>query len=429
MFYEEWIKSAIRILLTKSSRFKLVNEIPDIESALSGIQSLGLYLHIPFCRQICPYCPYNKVLYQEELARQYVNAVLREIKIYAGIVGEKPVTSFYIGGGTPTTLLGIGMDTILERIYCAFNMECEIHMESHPNDLTDRNLNEIQQLNVRHLSIGVEALQEHHLKTLQRPYTVQQVKEAVARAVERDFVCVNSDFIFALPGQTYNEIEEAGHTLVDLGVDQIAAYPLFQFPYTRWADIAKRRNFKKVGLLQRRKMLSILERIFYDSGYQRSSVWAFTKPKVPKYCSVTVPLYIGLGASGGSYLPDVLYFNTFNVKAYIQALRNGRLPIALSMNLSRAMQMAGWLYWRIYETAFLRSDFRVRFGEEFDRVYRGYTRIFSMFGLLKENGERIVLSDRGAYWLHVIQDLFSIDYISKLWAISGEDPWPKCVQL
>jgi len=136
-----------------------------------------------------------------------------------------------------------------------------------------------------------------------------------------------------------------------------------------------------------------------------------------------------LGASGGSYLTDVLYFNTFNVEAYIQALMDGRLPIALSMDLSRAMQMAGWLYWRIYETDFVRSEFHNRFGEEYDRVYGVYTWLFSKLGMLKENDDRIVLSDRGAYWLHVLQDIFSINYISKLWGISRLEPWPESVSL
>jgi coproporphyrinogen III oxidase-like Fe-S oxidoreductase len=429
MMYKKLIRHVMNILLTNSSNFRLINKVPEIGRKVNGIDSVGLYLHIPFCRQICPYCPYNKVVFKEELAKRYVNAVLKEIEIYASIVGEKPITSFYIGGGTPTTLLGKGIDTILERIYDAFNMQCEIHMESHPNYLSDHNLDLIHELKVEHLSIGVEALQDRHLNSLHRPYSVEYVKDAVRRAVSREFTCVNADFIFALPGQTYSEIDEAGHTLIDLGVDQIAAYPLFRFPYTRWAEIAKKNNFNRVGLFKRRKMLSILESIFYDAGYRRTSVWAFTKPGVPKYCSVTVPLYIGLGASGGSYLPDVLYFNTFNVEAYIQALMNGRLPIALSMNLSRAMQMAGWWYWRIYETDFVRSEFRDRFAEDYDRVFGVYTWLFSKLGMLKENDDRIVLSDRGAYWLHVLQDIFSINYISKLWGISGLEPWPESVSL
>ncbi len=71
------------------------------------------------------------------------------------------------------------------------------------------------------------------------------------------------------------------------------------------------------------------------SGLNRQSVvWAFTRPGVPKYCSVTVPLYIGLGASGGSYLKDVFYLNTFHVAEYISALEDGKMPIAVSLDLS-----------------------------------------------------------------------------------------------
>jgi oxygen-independent coproporphyrinogen-3 oxidase len=93
------------------------------------------------------------------------------------------------------------------------------------------------------------------------------------------------------------------------------------------------------------------------------------------------------------------------------------------------MQMAGWLYWRIYETRFRKSDFRKRFGEDFDRVYGFFTRIFATLGLLSDEGDEVELNDRGAYWLHALQDLFSIDYVSKLWGISKQDPWPKRVVL
>lgn len=177
-------------------------------------------------------------------------------------------------------------------------------------------------------------------------------------------------------------------------------------------------------------MLGILEKIFYDAGFERTSVWAFTRPGVPKYCSVTVPLYVGLGASGGSYLKDVFYLNTFNVREYIRALENGRMPIALSLDLTENMQMAGWLYWRIYETRFKRSDFQKRFGKESDRVYGKYIKLFSLLGFLKkDDGDEITLSDNGTYWLHVLQDLFSIEYISQLWGTSKQEPWPEKVVL
>jgi len=429
MWLEGFLRTQLRRSLTKESYVALENKTPLLESRFQGIDGFGLYLHIPFCRQICPYCPYNKEIYHPEVAERYANAVKKEIDIYSELIGNRPVTSFYIGGGTPTTMLYSGLEKILEHVYKAFNMQCGIHLESHPNDLSLDNLNAIISMGVEHLSIGVEALQDHHLKVLHRPYTIEQVKAAIERALGKGFKCVNADIIFALPNQTHSEVQQAGHLLVEMGVDQIAAYPLFKFSYTNWAQTAKEKNYKSANIFRRRKMLGILEGTFYDAGFERTSVWAFTRPGVPKYCSVTVPLYVGLGASGGSYLKDVFYLNTFNVQEYIRALESGRMPIALSLDLTEKMQMAGWLYWRIYETRFKRSDFKKRFGKEFDKVYGKYMRSLSLLGLLKDDGDEIVLSDNGTYWLHVLQDLFSIEYISKLWGTSKQEPWPQKVVL
>ncbi len=420
-------RSQLKRLLVGGAELALERKVPALRDRLQSIDEFGLYLHIPFCRQICPYCPYNKELYDAEVAQRYTRAVMCEVDIYAAVLGAKPVTSFYVGGGTPTTMLHNGLPQILEHIYGSFNMQCDIHMESHPNDLSQENLNAILSLGVKHLSTGMEAVQDHHLRALHRPYTAEEGRAAVLRAVDSGFQCVNADIIFALPQQTYAEVQEAGQALVAMGVDQVAAYPLFQFPYTRWQQLHG--NERGFSLWQKRRMLRILEGIFYDAGFERTSVWAFTRRGVPKYCSVTVPLYIGLGASGGSYLRDVFYLNTFNVGEYIQALEQGNLPIALSLPLSERMQMAGWLYWRVYETRFKRSDFYRRFGKAFDRAYGRYIRLLSRVGLLRDHGDEVVLSDSGAYWLHVLQDLFSIDYISKLWGTSKQDPWPARVIL
>jgi coproporphyrinogen III oxidase-like Fe-S oxidoreductase len=433
MSFVAFSRNQIRKLLTKESNMILENKIPAYESLerkFQDIREFGLYLHIPFCRQICPYCPYNKEIYQPELAEMYTRAVKKEIDFYSGLFDDKPVTSFYIGGGTPTTMLHSGLDNILEHIFKNFNMQCDIHMESHPNDLSSDNLNTIRSLNVANLSTGVEALQDKDLKILNRPYNTKEVKEAVERAVNKGFTCFNVDFIFALPNQTYGELEQAGRELVEMGIDQVAAYPLWRFPYTKMGESAKRGNYNIQNILKRRKMLHILEDIFYDKKYERTSVWAFTKEGIPKYCSVTVPLYVGLGASGGSYLRDIFYLNTFNVAEYIKRLENGRVPIALSLDLSERMQMAWWIYWRVYETRFKRSDFRKRFGREFNGIYGKYIKLFSLLGLIKkDDGNEVALSDKGTFGLHALEDLFSLDYISKLWGTSKQEPWPEKVVL
>ncbi len=214
-----------------------------------------------------------------------------------------------------------------------------------------------------------------------------------------------------------------------MGVDQVAAYPLFRFPYTVMGGNGKADNYGLATIFRRRRMLRVLEEVFYGAGFERTSVWAFTKSGAPRYCSVTVPLYLGLGASGGSYLRDAFYLNTFNVAEYIRAMEDRGTAIALSLDLSEGMQMAGWLYWRIYETRFGKTDFRRRFGQDFDSVYGRYLRPLRLFGLLRDDGERIVLTDKGSYWLHALEDLFSIEYVSRLWGTSKQEPWPQRVLL
>jgi oxygen-independent coproporphyrinogen-3 oxidase len=214
-----------------------------------------------------------------------------------------------------------------------------------------------------------------------------------------------------------------------MGVDQIAAYPLFRFPYTKMGGNSEESNYNISTVLRRRKMLSILEDTFYDAGFERTSVWAFTKKGVPKYCSVTVPLYVGLGASGGTYLKDIFYLNTFSVSEYINAVENERMPIALSVDLSENMQIAGWLYWRIYETRFKRSDFRERFYKDLDGDYGKFLKVLGWIDFLRDDGDQIVLTDKGTYWLHALEDILAIDYVSKLWGTSKQDPWPTEVVL
>jgi len=428
MRWQALVRRQLKRMLGLRGHAVLERKTPALDDMFQGIDELGLYLHVPFCRQICPYCPYSKTIYRPQLAQAYAQAVEREIELYSRLVGDRPITSFYIGGGTPTTMLLNGLPSILEHVSRSFNMRCSIHMESHPNDLSARNIMAVKALGVEHLSIGVEALQDHHLRSLHRPYSVAQARGAVERAVEAGFTCVNTDMMFALPNQNYREVEEAAASLLNWGVDQIAAYPLFTFPYTDWSHVSNG-DRARFSLFLRRRMLSILEAVFYGAGFRRTSVWAFTRRDVPKYCSVTVPVYLGLGASGSSYLRDAFHVNTFSVPEYIRALRDSRLPIALSLTLSENMQMAGWLYWRVYETRFRISDFRKRFGRELNSVYGPWLDLMEALGLLCRVADEAVLSDRGAYWLHALQDLFSIDYISRLWGTSRTDPWPLRVVL
>jgi hypothetical protein len=109
-------------LLTGERAVVFTNRVPsaaELRPRLEGLDAVGLYLHIPFCERICPYCPYNKELYSADLARRYAAAVGAEADFYAGLLGRKPVTSLYIGGGTPTTMLDSGLDGMVGHLRCS----------------------------------------------------------------------------------------------------------------------------------------------------------------------------------------------------------------------------------------------------------------------------------------------------------------------
>jgi len=426
------IRKKISRQFTGHQEIEFQNIIPDEDLIVRNILELdkiGLYLHIPFCNQICPYCPYNKEIFREDVALQYSKAVINEVGKYAGLVAGKNISSFYIGGGTPTSMLGKGLEDILSAVYKHFNMQCSIHIESHPNHLSNANLNTLKALGVKYLSVGIEALQDRHLEVLKRPYKANTVKTIVERAVGKAFECINVDYIFDLPGQTIAEVEQATCDMVKLGVHQAATYPMFRFPYTRFGrEVTQKRN-AVATMFRRRKFLKVIEDILYSSGFERSSVWAFTRKGTEKYCSVTVPSYLGLGASGGSYLKNIFYVNTFSAEEYIKAIENKNSTIALSINLSEKAQMAGWLYWRIYETKFRKSDFLQRFNQCFDKEYGTYMKLLNKIGFLNNGHDLISLTDKGTYWIHAFEDFFSINYINKLWGTSVANPWPEQVVL
>lgn len=429
---ERLLRSALLRLATgeRDIRFRRYSPSPEaLRERFAGTGPLGVYLHIPFCERICPYCPYNKELFREDLARRYAEAAAKEIGIYAGILRGVEIASFYVGGGTPTTMLRCGLPDLIDAVRTTLGARCGVHMESHPNHLTEENLRTIKAMDVKHLSIGIESLNDEQLRALGRTYNAASARDAVQRAVSAGFVCLNVDIMFGLPGQTCDELAQTARALIDLGVDQVAAYPIFLFPYTRMGRENGSANHGLARSLARRRMLRVLERIFYAAGYERSSVWAFTRRGVPRYCSVTVPAYVGFGASGGTYLRDVFYVNTFGVSEYVEAIDEGRLPIALAVDLTDKMQRAGWLYWRIYETRFSKRAYRDRFGEDIDTAYGGLLRLLRLLGLLRIDQDRISLTDRGAFWLHAGEDILSIDYISRLWGEARRNHWPEAVQL
>ncbi len=118
----------------------------DFEDAES-IENLGIYIHIPFCKNSCPYCPYNKIKYDEKLVKPFVDAIIKEIVMYGEKLEGKEINSIYIGGGTPTNIIN-EMNIILKEIRKWFKIKGDICIETNPIDISKENLTKLKEFGI-----------------------------------------------------------------------------------------------------------------------------------------------------------------------------------------------------------------------------------------------------------------------------------------
>jgi len=168
-------------------------------------ESLNLYIHIPFCNNLCPYCPYFKVKYDPRTVPAYVDAMLKEIDIYHKLFGKSDISSIYIGGGTPTLLID-ELGAICRSLGKNFSIKGDVCIETNPEDITPELVEKLKNNNVTLVSVGAQSFLGKHLQFIGRNYPPSAVDGAMQQLLKANFKSVNIDLLFALPGQTEKDV-------------------------------------------------------------------------------------------------------------------------------------------------------------------------------------------------------------------------------
>ena len=196
------ITNLTRMWLTRSIKPFIFRNEYDQVLPYEDCQNLGLYVHIPFCQQLCSFCPYCKELYSEEKCNRYLDALLQEIHMVGG-QQKKQATSLYFGGGTPA-LVAERLKEIITALGAHFTITQGIGVELHPDNVTVPVLRTLRDAGVTKLSIGVQSFQQKYQSILGRTaIDMYAMAEALA---EVPFETVSMDFIFALPGQSFEDL-------------------------------------------------------------------------------------------------------------------------------------------------------------------------------------------------------------------------------
>jgi len=391
-------------------------------------EKTGLYIHIPFCKNSCPYCPYIKTKYNVEQAKEYKKALIKEIELYYKKFGGGSFTSLYFGGGTPTLMIN-EIDDILNHLYKYFSIQGNIAIETSPIDIDKTILLKLKSQGFNLISLGIQSFNDKYLTIIGRKYNSQKAINSINDTLNIGFESVNIDLIFAINNQTIHDLENDLNTTVSFNVDQVTCYPLFTFPYT---EIGKIRNLNKIKLpnqKKRKQLYYFMNSFFEKKGYTRTNVWSFSKNHNNNYSSVTRDYYLGLGASSGSYNGQTFYFNTFSIAEYIQTL-NSKLPISIAMQVSKKLEKNFWFYWQLYTTLINKNSYQELFNSKVEKDFAFILKLFKRLNYIENEDSSIIkLNTKGAHWIHLIQNYYALNYVNKIWTVSKRKAWPEKIIL
>ncbi len=387
-----------------------------------AINETNLYIHIPFCRHLCPYCPYNKIEFDKTLIAPYFEALKQETnKILNVSNSPKIINSIYIGGGSPA-IVAKELSEYLDYLRKIINPG-EICIELNPLDCSEENITILKKAGITQISLGVQSFNSKFLNFIGRKYDEQIIDAAIKTVKKAQFKSINIDIMFALSDQTGKELVSDLQKAILYDVDQVTNYPLFTFPYTSIGKYLKIKKVKMPDLGTRKKLYNLVYDFFTENNYQPVSVWSFVKGNKPKYSSVTRDNYIGLGAGAGTHADNGFYLNTFDVLTYISRCSEGRFPTALCLNFTEEANNYFRLYWKFYEgiinLEYIRQSFknslRIRF------LVSAIVRL--KLGYIENN--HLIMNKKGYFWIHLAQNHYSLSYINKIWSKAMKEPFPK----
>ncbi len=373
-------------MLNRIANRRLANSFSKIKFTFSNIDwneirtdHVGIYIHVPFCEQLCAFCPFHKVVYRKELKDLYLKAIEKEIRT-RGVEGK--VEWVYIGGGTPNLLSPKEIGRILNALHEHVDL-ANIGMEGNPLQFTPEYLQQVRELGVEKLSTGVESLKPDTLQLVNRAKADEAHIQSVVDLAKELGLTVNVDLMVGLPKQSPEDFLFDVNRIGVINPQQITTYPFMEIPGVRVAPE-----------MDSRSMFDLIEeagQILDGHGYFRENVWVFSKTK-KIYDSARDELvidYLGFGAAAFSKVGGLQMVNP-PLALYLHTIQNGKAK-AFRTTVDENSE-----YWRkfAHELYNLRLDPKVI--QEMPRSIKFVLSLLKLAGNVKGNE----VTKRGRFFVH-----------------------------
>jgi oxygen-independent coproporphyrinogen-3 oxidase len=306
---------------------------------------ISLYIHLPFCESLCTYCGCNKKITTNHSVEEiYIEAVLKEWKLYSELIDEPPVIrELHLGGGTPTFFSPQNLNKLLEDIFksSVIHPDHEFSIEGHPSNTTEAHLKTLRDLGFRRISLGVQDNDPTVQKIINRIQPFENVQRVTRIARQNGFESVNFDLIYGLPLQTTASIKRTIEQCISLQPDRIAFYSYAHVPWTSKAQ----RLFDENDLPSAEEKLALYKtgkKIFLANGYHDIGMDHFALPtdklysawmkkelhrNFMGYTTQKTNMLIGLGVSAISDTGNAFAQNDKLLHNYHQSINKSELPV------------------------------------------------------------------------------------------------------
>lgn len=387
-----------------------------LEGRGSGMQKkeLELYIHIPFCVRKCHYCDFLSAPADEATRERYVQALCREILSYKDMAAEYEVSTVFFGGGTPSLLRPEQFERIIRALREALIQDfkkrkndkaiedVEFTVECNPGTLTEELLDCFKRLGVNRLSIGLQSADDAELRLLGRIHSYDEFLESFWLARAAGFDNINVDLMQALPGQTVQNFRDTLQKVIALKPEHISAYSLIIEENTRFHEWYGEDSDKLPSEDTERDIYKMTQRILKDAGYIQYEISNYAKPgyECRHNCGYwTGTEYLGLGLGASSYIKGTRFEQTDQLAAYLDGYAVGAEHVPERKNshgLSKEECMEEFMFLGLRLcTGISKTEFRKRFGTDYEAVYGKVTEALLLQGLLQEAGERLCLTELG----------------------------------
>lgn len=335
------------------------------------METLGIYVHIPFCRTKCNYCAFHSLAGAEELYEPYISALCKEISGAGFRFQPFLIDTLYFGGGTPSILPSRLLAQLILAVKSAFKLTAaaEITIEANPGTVSSASLLKMRSLGFNRLSLGVQSFSPDVLSAMGRIHSAVDARNSVFEAKEAGFENISLDLMNGFPGQTADGVRRDLEQAVKLDVNHISSYSLKLEPSTPLEADVLLGTRAMPDDDEDEKMYDYASVVLGDHGFRRYEISNYARVgfesqhnmKYWRYCP-----YLGFGAAAHSFWGDRRWANTENVSEYIEQVNQGLSPVGFQEKLSLETRKAEFCFLalRIID-GLSANEYRRRFGSEF----------------------------------------------------------------